>query len=178
MRLDRLLLGRHPLWLVVAIVRIAIVLSSLQILNRGLKKSFASTFLKEISSISSQRVKLLDRLGQLVLSYLPERVALLPLGCATLWSSWCRLVYRVLNGSYRSIVVWKVNKDRVFLMLRVVSHITVIACTLWALFVVKLYERVGIHGIGLGGLEYGIGLTALLRSIVVKLLWFFAELFL
>ena len=84
MRLDRLLLGGHPLWLVVTIVRIAIVLSSLQILNGGLKKSFASTFLKEISSISSQRVKLLDRLGQLVLSYLPERVALLPLGCAAL----------------------------------------------------------------------------------------------
>ena len=55
-------------------------------------------------------------------------------------------------------------------MLRVVSHITVIACTLRALFVVKLYERVGIHGIGLGGLEYTIGLTAVLRSIVVKLL--------
>jgi hypothetical protein len=63
----------------VAAVSITIVLSSLQILNGRLKKSFASTFLKEISTITSQRVKLLDRLGQLVLGYLSERVALLPL---------------------------------------------------------------------------------------------------
>ena len=55
-------------------------------------------------------------------------------------------------------------------MLRVVSHIAVIVSSLRALLVIKLYERVSIHRIGLGGLEYCIGLAAMLRSIRVKLL--------